>query len=38
MQKVELEQVRPAAGDSSVLPDFAARSMELTKQENKTER
>ncbi|KAM6034928.1 transcription factor TFIIIB component B'' homolog isoform 2-T2 [Theristicus caerulescens] len=38
MQKVELEQVRPAAGDSSVLHDFATRNMELTKQVDKTER
>ncbi|KAM6289373.1 transcription factor TFIIIB component B'' homolog [Aegotheles albertisi] len=32
MQKVELERVRPAGGDSSVLHDFATQSMELTKQ------
>ncbi|XP_010129012.1 PREDICTED: transcription factor TFIIIB component B'' homolog, partial [Chlamydotis macqueenii] len=38
MQKVEQEQVRPAAGDSSLLHDFATRSMELTKQVDKTER
>ncbi|XP_051499130.1 transcription factor TFIIIB component B'' homolog isoform X2 [Apus apus] len=38
MQKVELEQVRPAAGDASVLHDFAARSTELFKEANKTER
>ncbi|XP_055554932.1 transcription factor TFIIIB component B'' homolog isoform X3 [Falco cherrug] len=38
MQKVELEQVRPAAGDSSVLHDFATRSMELTVQVDETER
>ncbi|KAM7077085.1 transcription factor TFIIIB component B'' homolog isoform 2-T2 [Ciconia maguari] len=38
MQKVELEQVRPAAGDSAVLHDFATRSMELNNQVDKTER
>ncbi|KAM9251240.1 transcription factor TFIIIB component B'' homolog [Cariama cristata] len=38
MQKVELEEVRPVAGDSSVLHDFATRSMELIKQVDKTER
>lgn len=38
MQKVELEQVRPAAGASSVVHDFAVRSMELSKQVDKTER
>ncbi|XP_074994080.1 transcription factor TFIIIB component B'' homolog isoform X11 [Calonectris borealis] len=38
MQKVELEQVRPAAGDCSVLHDFATTSMELIKQVDKTER
>ncbi|KAM6109364.1 transcription factor TFIIIB component B'' homolog isoform 2-T2 [Phoenicopterus ruber ruber] len=38
MQKVELEQVRSAAGDSAVLHDSATRSMELIKQVNKTER
>ncbi|XP_074667748.1 transcription factor TFIIIB component B'' homolog isoform X2 [Strix aluco] len=38
MQKVELEPVRPAAHDSSVLHDFATSSMELTKQVDKTER
>ncbi|XP_076219089.1 transcription factor TFIIIB component B'' homolog isoform X2 [Aptenodytes patagonicus] len=38
MQKVELEQVRPAAGASSVLHDFTVRSMELSKQVDKTER
>ncbi|NXH73882.1 BDP1 factor, partial [Hydrobates tethys] len=38
MQKVELEQVRPAVGDSSVLHDFATRSMELIKQVDETER
>ncbi|NXN67036.1 BDP1 factor, partial [Himantopus himantopus] len=38
MQKVELEQCRPAAADSSVLHDFASRSMELIKQVDKTER
>ncbi|NXX85830.1 BDP1 factor, partial [Urocolius indicus] len=37
-RKVELEQVRPAAGSSSVLHDFATTSMELTKQADKTER
>ncbi|KAM6105125.1 transcription factor TFIIIB component B'' homolog [Pterocles gutturalis] len=38
VQKVELEQVRPAASDSSVLHHFATGSMELTKQVGKTER
>ncbi|XP_064497038.1 transcription factor TFIIIB component B'' homolog isoform X2 [Pseudopipra pipra] len=38
MQKVELEQIRPAADDSSVLHDFATQSMELIKQVDKTER
>ncbi|XP_032531684.1 transcription factor TFIIIB component B'' homolog isoform X3 [Chiroxiphia lanceolata] len=38
MQKVELEQIRPAADDSSVLHDFAAQSMELIEQVDKTER
>ncbi|XP_042643499.1 transcription factor TFIIIB component B'' homolog isoform X3 [Tyto alba] len=38
MQKLELEQVRPGAGDSSVLHDSASRSMEFTKQVDKTER
>lgn len=38
MQKVELEQFSPAAGDSSALHDFASRSMEFTKQVDKTER
>ncbi|XP_026722286.1 transcription factor TFIIIB component B'' homolog [Athene cunicularia] len=38
MQKVELEQVRRAAHDSSVLHDFATSSLELTKQVDKTER
>ncbi|XP_030325835.1 transcription factor TFIIIB component B'' homolog isoform X2 [Strigops habroptila] len=38
MQKVELEQLRPAADDSSVFHDFATRSMELNKQADKTER
>ncbi|XP_068279428.1 transcription factor TFIIIB component B'' homolog isoform X2 [Nyctibius grandis] len=38
IQKVELEQVILAAGDSSVLRDFGTRSMELTKQVDKTER
>ncbi|KAM6187079.1 transcription factor TFIIIB component B'' homolog isoform 2-T2 [Sarcoramphus papa] len=33
MQKVELDQVRPAAGDSSVLHDFATGSMELIRTE-----
>ncbi|KAM9214235.1 LOW QUALITY PROTEIN: transcription factor TFIIIB component B'' homolog [Leptosomus discolor] len=37
MQKAELKQVGPAAGDSSVH-DFATRSMELSKQVDKTER
>ncbi|KAM4879502.1 LOW QUALITY PROTEIN: transcription factor TFIIIB component B'' homolog [Sylvia borin] len=38
MQKVDLQPVRPAADDSSVLRDFATGSMELTKQVEKTER
>ncbi|KAM6301915.1 transcription factor TFIIIB component B'' homolog isoform 2-T2 [Podargus strigoides] len=38
MQKVELKQVRPAAGDSSVLHDFATKSMELIKEGDKTDR
>ncbi|KAI1239824.1 hypothetical protein IHE44_0011259 [Lamprotornis superbus] len=38
MQKVEPEPIKPAADDSSVLHDFAAGSMELTKQVDKTER
>ncbi|KAJ7426852.1 B double prime 1, subunit of RNA polymerase III transcription initiation factor IIIB-like protein [Willisornis vidua] len=38
MQKVELEQIRPAADDSSVLHDFTTGSIELTKQVDKTER
>ncbi|XP_074876805.1 transcription factor TFIIIB component B'' homolog isoform X4 [Buteo buteo] len=38
MQKVELEQVRPAAGDSSVLHDSATRSVELIKQVDETQR
>lgn len=38
MQKVEPEPIRQAAGDSSVLHDFASGSMELTKQIDKTER
>ncbi|KAM9262983.1 transcription factor TFIIIB component B'' homolog isoform 3-T3 [Morus bassanus] len=38
MQKVELEHIRPAAGDSLVVDDFATRSMELIKQVHKTER
>ncbi|KAM4639478.1 transcription factor TFIIIB component B'' homolog isoform 3-T3 [Amazona ochrocephala] len=38
MQKVELEQVRPATDDSSVFHDFATRSMELNKQADKIER
>ncbi|XP_009992740.1 PREDICTED: transcription factor TFIIIB component B'' homolog [Chaetura pelagica] len=38
VHKVELEQVKPAAGDASVLHDFAARSTEPFKQANKTER
>ncbi|KAM6363800.1 transcription factor TFIIIB component B'' homolog [Pluvialis apricaria] len=38
VQRVELEQFRPAAGDSSVLHDFASGSMELFKQVDKTER
>ncbi|XP_067172521.1 transcription factor TFIIIB component B'' homolog isoform X2 [Apteryx mantelli] len=38
MQKVELEQVRPAVGDSLDLHDFATGSTELVKQVDKTER
>ncbi|XP_030114331.1 transcription factor TFIIIB component B'' homolog isoform X3 [Taeniopygia guttata] len=38
MQKVEPEPVRPAASDSSVIHDFASRSMEPTKQVDKSER
>ncbi|XP_063277862.1 transcription factor TFIIIB component B'' homolog isoform X2 [Prinia subflava] len=38
MQKVEPQPIRPAAGDSSVLHDFATGSMELTKQVDKTGR
>ncbi|XP_049650978.1 transcription factor TFIIIB component B'' homolog isoform X7 [Accipiter gentilis] len=38
IQKVELEQVRPAAGDSSVLHNSATRSVELIKQVDETER
>ncbi|KAM6329352.1 transcription factor TFIIIB component B'' homolog isoform 2-T2 [Alca torda] len=38
MQKVELEEFRPAVGDSSVLHDFATGSMEFIKQVDKTER
>ncbi|XP_066195828.1 transcription factor TFIIIB component B'' homolog [Sylvia atricapilla] len=38
MQKVDLQPVRPAADDSSVLHDFATGSMELTNQVEKTER
>ncbi|NWX39166.1 BDP1 factor, partial [Steatornis caripensis] len=38
VQNAELEQVRLAAGDCSVLHDFATRSMELIKQVDKTER
>ncbi|NWS77780.1 BDP1 factor, partial [Crotophaga sulcirostris] len=38
LQKVELELVRPAAGDSSVQCDFATRSIELTKQVDEMER
>nr|XP_054507533.1 transcription factor TFIIIB component B'' homolog isoform X5 [Agelaius phoeniceus] len=38
MQKVEPEPIRQAAGDSSVLHDFASGSMELNKQVDKTER
>uniref|UniRef100_A0A8C3R090 B double prime 1, subunit of RNA polymerase III transcription initiation factor IIIB n=1 Tax=Cyanoderma ruficeps TaxID=181631 RepID=A0A8C3R090_9PASS len=38
MEKVEPQPVRPAADDSSVLHDFATRSMELTQQVDKTER
>ncbi|CAN8220006.1 unnamed protein product [Coccothraustes coccothraustes] len=38
MQKVEPEPIRQAAGDSSLLHDFASGSMELTKQVDKTER
>ncbi|XP_065512690.1 transcription factor TFIIIB component B'' homolog isoform X3 [Caloenas nicobarica] len=38
MQKVELELVRPAAGDSSVFHDVTTTSTELIKQVDKTER
>ncbi|XP_039422673.1 transcription factor TFIIIB component B'' homolog isoform X2 [Corvus cornix cornix] len=38
MQMVELEPIRLAANDSSVLHDFATGSMELSKQIDKTER
>ncbi|XP_062460457.1 transcription factor TFIIIB component B'' homolog [Pezoporus occidentalis] len=38
MQKVELEQVRPAAGDSPIFHDFATQSMELNKKADKIER
>ncbi|XP_068780502.1 transcription factor TFIIIB component B'' homolog isoform X3 [Struthio camelus] len=38
MQKVELQQVRPAAGSSLDLHDFATGSMEPVKQVDKTER
>ncbi|KAL9822482.1 transcription factor TFIIIB component B'' homolog isoform 3-T3 [Geothlypis trichas] len=38
LQKVEPEPIRQAAGDSSILHDFASGSMELNKQVNKTER
>ncbi|XP_068032094.1 transcription factor TFIIIB component B'' homolog [Anomalospiza imberbis] len=38
MQKVEPEPIRPTAGVSSVIHDFASRSMELTKQVDKSER
>ncbi|XP_054373873.1 transcription factor TFIIIB component B'' homolog isoform X2 [Molothrus ater] len=38
MQKMEPEPIRQAAGDSSVLHDFASGSMELNKQVDKTER
>ncbi|XP_061874936.1 transcription factor TFIIIB component B'' homolog isoform X2 [Colius striatus] len=37
-QKVELEQVRPTPGSSSILHDFDTRSMELTKHAEKIER
>ncbi|NWJ03793.1 BDP1 factor, partial [Crypturellus undulatus] len=38
MQKAELEQVRPATGDSLDLHDFAAESTQLVKQIDVTER
>ncbi|KAM4753912.1 transcription factor TFIIIB component B'' homolog isoform 2-T2 [Cyanocitta cristata] len=38
MQMVELEPIRLAANDSSVLRDFATGSMELSEQVDKTER
>ncbi|NXT47972.1 BDP1 factor, partial [Pluvianellus socialis] len=38
VQKVEVEQFRIAAGDSSVLHDFASGSMELAKQADRPER
>ncbi|XP_031363322.2 transcription factor TFIIIB component B'' homolog isoform X1 [Lonchura striata] len=38
MQKVKPEHTRPAASDSSVIHDFASRSMEPTKQADKSER
>lgn len=38
MQKVELEQVRPATDDSSIFHDFATGSMELNKQADKVGR
>ncbi|NXJ66562.1 BDP1 factor, partial [Rostratula benghalensis] len=38
MQKVEVEQFRPAAGGCSVLCDFTTTNMEVVKQVDKTER
>ncbi|XP_030899450.2 transcription factor TFIIIB component B'' homolog [Melopsittacus undulatus] len=38
MQKVELEQVRPATDDSSIFHDLATKSVELNKQAHKIER
>lgn len=38
MQKVELEPIRPATDDFSVLHDFATGTVELIKQIDKTER
>ncbi|XP_053824916.1 transcription factor TFIIIB component B'' homolog isoform X1 [Vidua chalybeata] len=38
MQKVEPEPIRPVAGDSSAVHDFASRSMAPTKQVDRSER
>lgn len=38
MQRLQLELVRPAAGDSSVFHDVTTTSTELIKQVDKTER